>query len=71
MILIFGLKFGPPKEAVKASGLGIRSNLTELNTQCHASKMAGFVVIPLLALFAYQNIQLHACNVDDGLVKLN
>lgn len=43
------------KEAVlKASGLGIRINLNELNTQAHLTQNSGICSHPTLGLFAYQ-----------------
>lgn len=43
------------KEAVlKASGLGIRLNLHELNTQAHATQNSGICSHPELGVFAYQ-----------------
>lgn len=47
------------KEAVlKASGLGIRMNLNELDTQVHPQQNGGMCSHPKLGTFAYQNFQL-------------
>ena len=55
----YWFKVWTTKEAVlKASGLGIRLSLNELNTQCHATQNGGICHHPQLGVFAYQNIQL-------------
>ncbi|WP_180183447.1 4'-phosphopantetheinyl transferase superfamily protein [Acinetobacter sp. YH01020] len=55
----FWFKVWTTKEAVlKASGLGIRVNLNELNTQCHPEQNGGMCSHPTIGTFAYQNIQL-------------
>lgn len=55
----FWFKVWTTKEAVlKASGLGIRVNLNELNTQCHPEQNGGMCSHPAIGTFAYQNIQL-------------
>ena len=47
------------KEAVlKASGLGIRMRLNQLNTQCHPTQNGGICQHPEVGIFAYQNIRL-------------
>ena len=55
----YWFKVWTTKEAVlKASGLGIRLDLKELNTQCMADQNGGMCAHPKLGVFAYQNIQL-------------
>ena len=52
-------KIWTTKEAVlKASGLGIRLNLNELNTQVHAFNDGGRCEHSLIGIFAYQNFNL-------------
>ncbi|MBK5649583.1 MAG: ACP synthase, partial [Acinetobacter sp.] len=43
---------------LKASGLGIRLSLNELNTGVHVVNDGGISTHPLLGSFAYQNLQL-------------
>ncbi|OTG96191.1 4'-phosphopantetheinyl transferase family protein [Acinetobacter sp. ANC 3832] len=56
---IYWFKVWTTKEAVlKASGLGIRMSLNELDTQAHATDHGGICQHPLIGVFAYQNYQL-------------
>ena len=56
---IYWFKVWTTKEAVlKASGLGIRMSLKDLNTQVHPSHHGGVLEHPELGVFAFQNIQL-------------
>ena len=55
----YWFKIWTTKEAVlKASGLGIRLDLKDLNTQCLADQNGGMCEHPKLGVFAYHNIQL-------------
>jgi len=55
----YWFKVWTTKEAVlKASGLGIRLNLNELNTQAHPMHNGGMCNHPLIGSFAYQNFEL-------------
>ena len=55
----YWFKVWTTKEAVlKASGLGIRLNLNELNTQVHPIHHGGMCSHPLIGSFAYQNFEL-------------
>lgn len=55
----YWFKVWTTKEAVlKASGLGIRLNLSELNTQVHPVHNGGMCSHPLIGRFAYQNFEL-------------
>ncbi|MFW2104625.1 4'-phosphopantetheinyl transferase superfamily protein [Acinetobacter sp. RIT698] len=55
----FWFKVWTTKEAIlKASGLGIRLSLNELNTGVHVVNDGGISTHPLLGSFAYQNLQL-------------
>ena len=55
----YWFKVWTTKEAVlKASGLGVRLNLNELNTHVHPLYDAGICHHPLIGHFAYQNFQL-------------
>ncbi len=55
----YWFKVWTTKEAVlKASGLGIRLNLNELNTQAHPTHNGGMCSHPLIGRFAYQNFEL-------------
>jgi 4'-phosphopantetheinyl transferase len=55
----FWFKVWTTKEAVlKASGLGIRLNLNELNTLVHPQQDGGICEHPELGVFAYQNFEL-------------
>ena len=55
----YWFKVWTTKEAVlKASGLGIRLNLNELNTQAHPTHNGGMCSHPLIGSFAYQNFEL-------------
>jgi len=50
------------KEAVlKASGLGIRINLNELNTNIHPEQNGGRCEHPEIGIYAYQNYTLAGC----------
>ena len=54
----YWFKVWTTKEAVlKASGLGIRLNLNELNTQAHPTHNGGMCSHPLIGSFAYQNFE--------------
>lgn len=56
---VFWFKVWTTKEAIlKASGLGIRLSLNELNTQVHAMNDGGVCTHPQLGSFAYQNFNL-------------
>lgn len=56
---LYWFKVWTTKEAVlKASGLGIRMNLKELNTKIHPLHNGGMVEHESLGIFAYQNFQL-------------
>lgn len=56
---IYWFKVWTTKEAVlKASGLGIRMSLNELDTQAHATDHGGICQHPLIGVFAYQNYEL-------------
>lgn len=53
------------KEAIlKASGLGIRMNMKELNTQIHPLHHGGMCEHERLGVFAYQNYAVQACIVS-------
>lgn len=55
----YWFKLWTTKEAVlKASGLGIRLNLKELNTQVHPEQNGGLCSHPLIGTFAYQNFNI-------------
>ena len=55
----YWFKVWTTKEAVlKASGLGIRLSLNELNTHAHPLENGGMCSHPLIGVFAYQNFQL-------------
>lgn len=55
----FWFKVWTTKEAIlKASGLGIRLSLNELNTDVHTLNDGGICTHPLLGSFAYQNFQM-------------
>lgn len=55
----YWFKVWTTKEAIlKASGLGIRMSLNELNTQVHPEQNGGICSHPDLGTFAYQNFQL-------------
>ena len=55
----YWFKVWTTKEAVlKASGLGIRLNLNELNTQTHPEQDGGMCSHPQLGTFAYQNFNI-------------
>lgn len=57
--LAYWFKVWTTKEAVlKASGLGIRLSLNELNTHAHPINDGGICTHPLLGSFAYQNFNL-------------
>lgn len=54
----YWFKVWTTKEAVlKASGLGIRLNLNELNTHVHPAQNGGMCSHPLIGSFAYQNFE--------------
>lgn len=56
---VFWFKVWTTKEAIlKASGLGIRLSLNELNTHVHRINDGGLCTHPLLGSFAYQNFNL-------------
>lgn len=56
---LYWFKVWTTKEAVlKASGLGIRLSLNELNTHAHMSHDGGRCEHPLIGIFAYQNFNL-------------
>lgn len=56
---VYWFKVWTTKEAVlKASGLGVRLNLKELQTQVHPLYDGGVCHHPLIGHFAYQNFQL-------------
>lgn len=58
----YWFKVWTTKEAVlKASGLGIRLSLNELNTQVHPVENGGVCTHPLIGVFAYQNYHLAHC----------
>ena len=58
----YWFKVWTTKEAVlKASGLGIRINLNELNTNLHPLNDGGMCGHPKIGVFAYQNYQLAGC----------
>lgn len=55
----YWFKVWTTKEAVlKASGLGIRINLNEFDTQAHPEQNGGMCHHPQIGTFAYQNFQL-------------
>ena len=57
--LVYWFKVWTTKEAVlKASGLGIRLSLNELNTHAHPINDGGICTHPQLGSFAYQNFNL-------------
>ncbi|OTG67366.1 4'-phosphopantetheinyl transferase family protein [Acinetobacter silvestris] len=59
---VYWFKVWTTKEAVlKASGLGIRLSLNELDTQAHALSDGGICQHPQIGIFAYQNYQLAHC----------
>ncbi len=58
----YWFKVWTTKEAVlKASGLGIRINLNELNTQIHPHQDGGRCEHPEIGIYAYQNYILAGC----------
>lgn len=58
----YWFKVWTTKEAVlKASGLGIRLSLNELNTHAHPFENGGMCSHPLIGVFAYQNYRLAHC----------
>lgn len=58
----YWFKVWTTKEAVlKASGLGIRLSLNELNTHAHPFENGGMCTHPLIGVFAYQNYRLAHC----------
>lgn len=58
----YWFKVWTTKEAVlKASGLGIRMSLNELDTQTHATQNGGICQHALIGTFAYQNYELNHC----------
>lgn len=60
--LEYWFKVWTTKEAVlKASGLGIRLNLNELNTNIHPLHDGGICEHPKLGIFAYQNYRVGEC----------
>lgn len=60
--LEYWFKVWTTKEAVlKASGLGIRLNLNELNTNVHPLHHGGMCEHPKLGIFAYQNYHVGEC----------
>lgn len=60
---VYWFKVWTTKEAIlKASGLGIRMNLNELNTQVHVANDGGISAYhERLGIFAYQNYQVAGC----------
>ena len=59
---ILWLKIWTTKEAIlKASGLGIRMSLKNLNTKIHVEHMGGIYQDDMLGTFAYQHYQLSGC----------
>ena len=59
---VLWLKIWTTKEAIlKASGLGIRMSLNQLNTKIHVEHMGGICQHEALGTFAYQHYQLNAC----------
>lgn len=60
----YWFKVWTTKEAVlKASGLGIRMNLNELNTQIHPHQDGGRCEHPEIGIYAYQNYILAGCKL--------
>jgi 4'-phosphopantetheinyl transferase len=58
----YWFKVWTTKEAVlKASGLGIRMNLNELNTNLHPEQNGGRCEHPEIGMYAYQNYTLAGC----------
>lgn len=58
----YWFKVWTTKEAVlKASGLGIRINLNELNTQVHPHQDGGRCEHPKIGVYAYQNYRVGEC----------
>ena len=58
----YWFKVWTTKEAVlKASGLGIRINLNELNTNLHPEQNGGRCEHPEIGIYAYQNYTLAGC----------
>ena len=58
----YWFKVWTTKEAVlKASGLGIRINLNELNTQIHPDQNGGRCEHPEIGVYAYQNYNMAGC----------
>ena len=58
----YWFKVWTTKEAVlKASGLGIRINLNELNTQIHPDQNGGRCEHPEISVYAYQNYNMAGC----------
>ena len=58
----YWFKVWTTKEAIlKASGLGIRMSLNELDTQAHPLQHGGMCQHPRLGIFAYQNYPLAHC----------
>lgn len=58
----YWFKVWTTKEAVlKASGLGIRLNLNELNTNIHPNHDGGVCEHPQIGIFAFQNYQISGC----------
>nr|WP_290447035.1 4'-phosphopantetheinyl transferase superfamily protein [Acinetobacter lwoffii] len=58
----YWFKVWTTKEAVlKASGLGIRINLNELNTNIHPEQNGGRCEHPEIGIYAYQNYTLAGC----------
>ena len=58
----YWFKVWTTKEAVlKASGLGIRINLNELNTNIHPEQNGGCCEHPEIGIYAYQNYTLAGC----------
>jgi len=58
----YWFKVWTTKEAVlKASGLGIRINLNELNTNLHPEQNGGRCEHPEIGVYAYQNYTLAGC----------
>lgn len=59
---LYWFKVWTTKEAIlKASGLGIRMSLNELDTQVHAVNHGGIIEHEHLGIFAYQNFELARC----------
>lgn len=59
---ILWFKIWTTKEAIlKASGLGIRMSLHQLNTRVHVEHMGGICQHEALGTFAYQHYQLSGC----------